>query len=356
MANRISASGIGTGRLGDDLRTLIYDSDAAVIGIAAAFVSVSGVERASQIIQHAGVQRCRLVAGTDYAITHPEALRLAREQGWAVRIARRMAGVFHPKLIVAGDSFAAHGGIRNVRALYVGSGNLTGAAFYRNAECGLLADTCGDVFGASSVFSLFWNRGDTLTETFLKTYGRRFADRNRRRKPEELDALGISDTDQVTRISPARLLRQQPPRRSAIDVSVADAAWTGLQSFTGEYRFQIEFPRAAGEVIRQIVGDQMSETGAVDVYCPDDQRIRSMQYRFYPDNSMFRLNVPNDVAGVSWARRNRAGLALVERSALPTAAIKLLISPPGTAANEIIQRSVALGTWGRTTTRLYGWY
>ena len=70
---------------------------------------------------------------------------------------------------------------------------------------------------------------------------------------------------------------------------------------------------------------------------------------------MFRLNVPNDTPGVDWARQNRAGVAVVEVDE-PSGEISFRIVRPGDELDEVVGRSVALGTWGRTTRRLYGWY
>jgi hypothetical protein len=81
-----------------------------------------------------------------------------------------------------------------------------------------------------------------------------------------------------------------------------------------------------------------------------------MQYKFYPDNSMFRLNVPNDVPGVAWAREQKDGIAIVEEGLPGGAPLRIRFLKPGADANEVIGRSAALGTWGRTTTRFYGWY
>ena len=81
-----------------------------------------------------------------------------------------------------------------------------------------------------------------------------------------------------------------------------------------------------------------------------------MQYGFYADNSMFRLNVPNDAPGVAWARMHRDGLAIVEQGLPGGAPLRLRILRPGAAASDIVGRSAALGTWGKTSTRAYGWY
>ena len=38
----------------------------------------------------------------------------------------------------------------------------------------------------------------------------------------------------------------------AISEAAASVAWAGLQSFTGEYNLQVEFPKEAGLVLQRI--------------------------------------------------------------------------------------------------------
>jgi hypothetical protein len=57
---------------------------------------------------------------------------------------------------------------------------------------------------------------------------------------------------------------------------------------------------------------------------------------------------------VDWARANKAGIAYVEHD--DEDALSFEIVPPGQALIDVMDRSLALGTWGRTSTRLYGWY
>jgi hypothetical protein len=93
----------------------------------------------------------------------------------------------------------------------------------------------------------------------------------------------------------------------------------------------------------------------VRVLC-EDGTVREMRYRYYQDNAMFRLNVPNDTPGVAWARENRAGIAMVEALPEGDVPLRFRIILPGRQATDIIGRSVALGTWGKTPTRFYGWF
>ena len=81
-----------------------------------------------------------------------------------------------------------------------------------------------------------------------------------------------------------------------------------------------------------------------------------MKFSFYKDNCMFRLNIPNDIEGVDWARTNKEGVAVIEEGPVGGAPLRLSLLRPGVEANEVMARSYALGSWGKTTSRLYGWY
>lgn len=354
MKQEIFISGLRGHHVVDSLRAALIRVRPRVVGIAAAFVSTDGVDQIMTIFRRCGNPACRLVAGVDNAITHPEALYTARDKGWQVRLGKAPKGIFHPKLIVAGAGFARTGMLTDLSCVYVGSSNLTNGGLQTNVECGFLSSADGCISSASIAFAELWSTARTASDIELRNYSARFAERSRRRKLAEMIDIGIADTRPITRRQ-SDLLKTEPPVKPAIGSTFSNTAWTGLQSFTGEYRFQIEFPRSAGKVISRLVR-RAGLRGIVDVYCPDDETTRSMQYKFYKDNSMFRLNVPNDVPGVDWARKHRNGLALVEKGLEGGAMLRLTILKPGSEESEIIGRSVALGTWGRTTTRLYGWY
>ncbi len=357
MAQQIMLSGVGTRQHGEALRRLLVRVQPQVLGIAAAFVSVEGVQELLGILRRCGRPECRMVAGIDNAITHPQALYLARDEGWRVRIGRpqKARGIFHPKMLVAGRRFSRAGVIEQLSCVYIGSSNLTTGGLKTNVECGLMADADGCMESASDVFADLWNAAMPATNAELRNYAARFAERARRRLVSELNDLGVNDSRRIPSRS-VDLRVERPPLQPAIGAGFAVAAWTGLQSFTGEYRFQVEFPRHAGEVISRLIRRYAQGGRRIEVYCPDDESTRPMQYRFYADNSMFRLNVPNDVPGVQWARAHHDGLAIVEKGPTGGAPLRLRILRPGIDASEIVGRSAALGTWGKTSTRAYGWY
>ena len=70
---------------------------------------------------------------------------------------------------------------------------------------------------------------------------------------------------------------------------------------------------------------------------------------------MFRLNIPNVTPLAKWARKHKEGIALVEYNEAD-GGLYFEIHRPGERMEDIVGRSLALGTWGRTPTRLYGWY
>ena len=355
MNPHVFLSGVDGASLRESLGSVLTDERPSVVGVAAAFVSVKGLQCLAKILKNSGRPQCRLVAGTDNAITHPEALYMARDLNWNIRLGSADRGIFHPKLVVGGRAVSSAGVIESLCCVYVGSSNLTAGGLYNNVECGLIAhaDKCPD--SASTAFAQLWNVAREATSAELRNYAARFAESARRRRVSELQDLGVDDSGIVS-AAPTDLRRERPPARPAVRAEFSVAAWAGLQSFTGEYRFQVEFPKAAGRVISQFISAQDRRDGRIEVYCPADGATRDMQYKFYTDNGMFRLNIQNDVPGVGWARENRDGIAIIEQGPRGGAPLRLQLLRPGTEALEIIGRSVALGSWGRTSTRIYGWY
>lgn len=353
--NTIFLSGLGKHSLQDALRTTLKQTNPKVIGIASAFVSVTGVQELVKILGSCGKPKCLLIAGIDNSITHPESLYMARRFGWQVKLGVSPSGIFHPKLIIAGMSLSRSSKIGGVRSVYVGSSNLTAGGLCKNLECGLIAeyDNCPESAAAS--FLQMWDIAEQATDDAIRNYSARFAECARARKVIELEHLGVSETQTIPS-NPKGLRRRKPPAQPALGTDFAVAAWAGLQSFTGGFRFQLEFPKAAAAVIRRLIPRSRQKKAKVDVFCPDDGTTRSMQYGFYEDNGMFRLNIPNDAPGVGWARVHKDGIAFIERGPTGGAPLRLRIMEPSAEVTEIIGRSVALGTWGRTPTRIFGWF
>ena len=97
MSQIIMLSGLNGEHLKDALHASLKATKPQVVGIASAFVSTNGVKDFSAILKACGAPQCRLIAGTDKAITHPEALYSARKLGWNTRLGKAPLGIFHPK-------------------------------------------------------------------------------------------------------------------------------------------------------------------------------------------------------------------------------------------------------------------
>ncbi len=349
-------SGLGNPSLGQVLKSEFSAGSISALGVVSAFVSIGGFRDLLAITEACESLECRLLAGVSGAITHPQALNEAVDAGWKVRLGSAPKnGIFHPKMILSGRSFRADGGVKEPSFVYVGSSNLTIGGLHRNIECGVVAHEDFAQPSFVSCFAALWNSGKRATASRIDSYAEEFAKRNRRRSMEDLEALGVSDVGEEESLRYEELKRTHAATKSeAMPETAAAAAWAGLESFTGEYKFQVEFPQAAGLVLNRIIGRAGSQQ--VPILCVEDGVIRDMSYRFYTDNGMFRLNIPNDTPGVQRARQRHKGIALVEASGRSDVVAELTILPPGPRLEEIVRRSVLLGTWGSTPTRSYGWY
>jgi hypothetical protein len=107
--------------------------------------------------------------------------------------------------------------------------------------------------------------------------------------------------------------------------------------------------RDAGDVLARLFP---GGEGTANLLCEDGVN-RPFMLRYYASNGMWRLNVPNSTPSADWVRENRDGIALVETTEKGQPAFRIV--RPGPPMLEIVNRSLRLGTWGKTSTRLYGW-
>ena len=354
MTSAFAAAGVTGITYKTLFRRKILHAEPRVVGIAVAYVSATGFSLVKGILDEGGVGEVRLVTDTKDGVTHPRALRNAVASGWDVRIVDNVDGTFHPKLYVGAARFDDDSGVADVSLAIAGSPNISHAGFLKNSECVYWSLGGSGRRSAARAWQECWNAGDVATSAKLQAYERYFAQRNRYRRFEDLVTLGIVDSipDKVDD-APRRGVRPPKLEHQAIPESVASVAWAGLQSFTGEHMLQVEFPREAGRVLLRILGG--SAYGAPVAMLCTDGAVREFKYRYYTDNGMFRLNVPNATPLVSWAREHKRGIAYVEQRGTQEG-LHFAIVRPGQAMLEVVDRSLAFGTWGRTPTRLYGWY
>jgi hypothetical protein len=353
----VTNSIITTGITGNTYRTLfrrqMLRTKPAVFGMAVAYVSASGFGIIKKIFDESDVGEVRLVTDTKDGVTHPKALQHAVDSGWNVRVVNTLAGTFHPKLYVGAAAFDNSSGFSGISMTITGSPNLSHAGFFSNGECAFWSAAPHIPESAGKAWLDCWNLGAPLTTAKLNEYEKHFAARNRYRNPGDLVALGVADSVPATaRGVPKKGLSPPKPEQKTISEAVASVAWAGLQSFTGEYMLQLEFPKEAGIVLRRLFG-RLAKGGTIELLCVDGGA-RTFKYKYYDDNGMFRLNIPNSTPLVDWARVNKSGIGYIEQT--EDGGLYFEIVPPGPSMTEVVDRSLALGTWGRTSTRLYGWY
>lgn len=352
MTSAITTTGMGGGTYKVLLRKHILRVKPPAFGMAVAYISASGFNLVKKILDEGNVGEVRLVTDTRDGVTHPKALREAVDSGWTVRVVNDLAGTFHPKLYVGVPSFD-ESGMSNLCLSITGSPNISHSGFLKNGECVFWSTAPDDRKSAARAWLDCWNAGVPVTEETLATYEQYFASRNRARKPEDMVSLGIVDElPEKDGDKPRRGVSPPKEESRAIPESVASVAWAGLQTITGEYRLQVEFPKEAGLVLYRII-QSLSYEDEIRMHCVDGE-VREFKFGLYR-NRMFRLNIPNDTPLVPWARKHKQGIALVEYKE-QRRSLHFTILPSGQEMTDITDRSFALGTWGRTPTRMYGWY
>jgi len=354
MTSALATTGLTGNTYKELFRKQILRVKPPVVGMAVAYVSTSGFSLVKKILDEGSVGEVCLVTDTKDGVTHPRALYNAVECGWNVRVVDNLAGTFHPKLYVGATGFNDDGGVADLSLAITGSPNISHGGFMKNGECVFWSAAPHSRKSAVRAWLDCWNAGVPATAENLAAYEKYFALRNRHRKPEDMVALGITDSlPEKTDGTPKKGVTPPKTEHKAISEAAASVAWAGLQSFTGAYNLQVEFPKEAGLVLLRIF-ENLSQDETIGILCADGE-VRTFKYRYYQDNGMFRLNIPNSTPLVDWAREHKQGIAHVEYTETQ-GVLYFQILPPGPSMLDIVDRSLALGTWGRTRTRLYGWY
>lgn len=319
---------------------------------ACAYTSIYGARFLKELASRRNIKRICLVTDIRDHITHPAALKLGMDSGWRLRVVARAGGIFHPKVFVG-----SRGHKRNVpkdpRMLLLGSGNLSKGGLINNVECSIVQTADVPIPEAAQLFNRLWSAGDNLTPEILKRYEISYQERNARRAPKDLFALGVADDEEPP--SSGDLLQNiKPPRDAAIPPGSANATWAGLESFTGDFTLQVEFPSRVATILRRLITNAGGGT-KVPMLCGDGV-VRDINCSYYEDNGMYRVNIPHDVPGAENARATKSGIVIIEKIDGSTKNLKLTVVANSKLVEQARTRSFALGTLGKTSTRFYGWY
>ena len=262
---------------------------------------------------------------------------MLHDSGGPIRRWPTESGPFHPKLIVGGKRVVGEGEMVDPACAYLGSANVTGRGLETNLEVTMTSLDEAVAEASAAVFKELWTESVPVTSDWLQAYDVSYARAQRERSVGEV----ISVTDDAD------------PETVPVSPSAARVVWVGLQSFTGDYRFQVEFPSRVANAMSSILG---TASGRVGIQCQDGV-MREMQYAYYEDNGMFRLNVPNDVPNVDWAREHHDGALRISLSEGGTVYAEIV---RGAEYENLIERSRAMGTLGSTSTnrgaRFNGWF
>lgn len=345
MSDEVFLSGTGETTTQAKLSQLLDETDAQALYFASAYVTQSGVNRIADLIEEHQIERCIAVFGLNGNITQPSAIDSALELGWTLRLIEGGSHQFHPKIALVGGVEPKP--LSDVYGGYIGSSNITKGGLVDNIEAGLIVRNNETIESLSETAGDIWKLANPVEDVDIEAYAERYAENARERptssQPPGVGASPASETETEE--------ESEPPEKPAYQPDHARAGWAGLESFTGDYTFQVEFPGTAGEVINEMVGAEEE----IDVLC-SDEKVREMLYDFYEDNGMFRLNIPNEVPGVQQARREESGIAIVSECDESDATLELEIINEDDRVDEFVRRSKREGSWDKTPTRLYGWF
>lgn len=333
----------GNNTIATQIHTVFKGIAPTALCVATAYLTLDGANYLIKLAKKYGIKKLNISAGISGEITHPNALRLLKNSGWDVRLGKTDEGIFHPKLLVVGKGYSDNG-FSEALGAYFGSGNFTAAGLHRNVELGCVTQDNSLSIQATNAFISAWATSEVATDKLLETYENAFSTRLAKRTAEDLVFLEIAKDN--AQPNATKRLKKQP----VLDIDNCSTVWIGLESFTGEHRFQPELPKKAAEALNSM-GAKDGDTITFEF---SDGTSEKVLYKYYSSNSMFRLNLPNEMPGVKSAKINREGALVITIDRTKKTFRAEIVN--GDPLQELRKKSYALDTWGKTTKRQYGWF
>jgi hypothetical protein len=222
---------------------------------------------------------------------------------------------------------------------YLGSANMTFGGLRKNVESGFFTTDADLAISGGVAFDEFWRSAQRVTNRLLADYEKSFAQALQERSVKDLQDFGV-ETERI----------QTPGKKEVPSINDCSVVWVGLESFTGDYDLQVEFPRRAGEAFQKLA---KLKSRRVAVLCGDGTK-RTLIFDYYKANSMYRLNVPNDLPLVGWVRQHHQGCLMIKKDVSDKVVRAEILKP--SQMRELVEKSRILGTLGATSTRQYGWF
>lgn len=313
-----------------------------------AYVTVSGVRSLLSAFPNGEPEKSRWLVGIDDAVSQPGAIRLLQTLPNArVRWASlsNLGKRFHPKAILIKARRAAD------TTLMIGSANLTAAALTRNAEAVSLlrAETDAEAATLQAVLDELWQLGTKPTEKRIEEYEERYRRAAKLRK----------DLAKVTENAPRATSEILTSDTADIDPSLANVCWIECGSITAMGR-ELELKAEQGLFFG------LSRSGgapAIFNFLVSDDSIVPLRMK-YQGNHMWRLQLNAQVPEVAAGLRpvlTGGGLgrspfvAVIERTGAQPPFKLSFIKDNSREFSRLIRRSKATGTFGRTSSRQFGW-
>lgn len=331
------------GAIGKKLELTNYDS----ICVSVAYMTVSGVRTLLPNLVEAPPTRSKWLVGLDDFVTQPGAIDVvSRIPGAVVRIAslRKFGLRFHPKVFI----FQKTQNPRQTLSI-IGSSNLTANALRGNAEANVLIETSemSGVRAIENLWSELWRMGHEPSPRELNLYKRRYeaakAQRERHKSTSQLRSKQLILGSDEAEVDPAKAqvcwieCGYITAMGREIELKAEQGLFFGLDP-SGEAPRQFDFQVSSGETIRL--------------------RMK------YQGNHMWRLQLTNGVPEVANGLRPKEKngslgrspyVAVIERMMSSSTYHLRFVDLHSREFKRLVNRSKALGTFGQTSARMYGW-
>ena len=314
---------------------LIESTKPSMIGIAVAYVSTYGFFKLKSILDEYSIKNVVLLTCTKDYVTEPEALSYALESKWSVRVLNPTEGIFHAKIYIGAQSTNVKS-MKELSMLMVGSSNLSKNGMYINTECMYWTKSKKELQTYKEIWLKCIKRSTKLTTKELEQYITHYEEHNKDLSGEQKRRLGLQEA----------LDSGENP-----DLKNAKVSWVGLETITGEYQFQLEFPRESGLALQRLF-DKVSKDNVAQIFYEGEGSFE-FTLRVYQNNQK-RLGCKPSVPMVEWIRENKRGIMKIEyRASLHRLYYKVLTDEKEIA--HLIKETEQLGNLDHTSTRKCGW-
>lgn len=330
--------------ISDKIFSLVKKNKYDCFSTAVAYATIAGVRLITEIFENNNnIFTSQWVLGLDDYFTQPSAIDLIKTfQNSQLRItsSEYNGHKFHAKLYYFRNSNNLF-----LPALMLGSANLTRKAFTKNIELVTLysSENKAESIKLESIWKQFWKLGENISNDELENYRIKFKENMERSQiPNDKE---IGDKKEI-------LMSDS----SLVDPALANLCWIEVGKITGFQHEQLEIK--AEQAIFFGLKKKGGQGSIINIVTSNGNSV-SVPFK-YRNNAMWRLNLPNEIPEVKNDLRpkgKRSLLVAVFTKKGMHGPVKLeFIARNSKRFKDIENKSNLLGTIGKTSSRLYGWY